>query len=350
MEDDAAEPAWHARPGRDDRPASEVILAALAGGVLVTDVDGEVRYCNLAAEDLLGQPAGSLTGRRLGPEPLVPGQAGVLDLVLPGGAERVLDVGVSTALLDGEPLRIACLWDITHRRQSERSLAATLDRQSADLAIAGHELRGPLAAIGMLAHVLADDQIALDLADRAAVAARVADHAGRLQLLVSRLLTSIQIDAEPARPARSPVRLAPLITEQLMAAGRPGAAGVTVTCPDDLTVLADSDDVAMMLANYLDNALVYARPPVAIAAGVSDGVARIEVSDGGPGVPDSFVPRLFERFARAPVARLRGEGIGLGLWIVRALAWANDGDAWYERAPGGGSRFCLRLPLATPPS
>ncbi len=279
----------------------------------------------------------------------MPGQAGELELVLPGGAERVLDVRVSTAVLDGEALRVTCLCDITHRRQSERSLRAGLERQSADLAVAGHELRGPLAAIGVLAHVLADDQITLDQADRAAVAARVADHAGRLQLLVSRLLTSVQLDADPTRRARGPVRLTPAIAEQLMAAGRAGAEGVTVTCPDDLTVLADRDDVAMMLGNYLDNALTYAIPPVAVLAGSVDGVARIEVTDGGPGVPDSFAPRLFERFARAPGARLRGEGIGLGLWIVRTLARANDGDAWYERSPGGGSRFVLRLPLAVPP-
>ena len=346
MGDDAGERARQAAPDRDDRPASEIILAAAAGGVLVTDEYGVVRYGNRAAEELLGQPAGSLAGRRLGPEPVVPGQDGELELSLPGGSARVLDVRVSTAVLNGEALRIACLCDITHRRQSERSLRAALERQSADLAVAGHELRGPLAAIGVLAHVLADDQIALDQADRAAVAARVADHAGRLQLLVSRLLTSVQIDAEQTRTAPGPVRLNPVIAEQLMAAGHAGAEGVTVTCPDDLTVLADRDDVAMMLGNFLDNALTYARPPVAILADAGDGVARIEVSDAGPGVPDSFVPRLFERFAREPGARLRGEGIGLGLWIVRTLARANDGDAWYERGAGGGSRFCLRLPLA----
>ncbi len=61
--DDAAERASRAAPGCDGYAASEVILAAAAGGVLVTDEGGVVRYCNRAAEELLGQPAGSLAGR-----------------------------------------------------------------------------------------------------------------------------------------------------------------------------------------------------------------------------------------------------------------------------------------------
>ncbi len=328
-----------------DGQTSELILAASADGVLAVDEQGVVRYCNRAAEELLGRPPGSLAGSRLGTE-LGPGQAGELELSLPGGVHRVLEQRVTTAVLDDERLRIVSLHDITHRKQSERALEAALERQSSDLAVAGHELRGPLAAIGVLAHVLADDQITLEPGDRAAVAARVADHAGRLQLLVSRLLTSAQIDAGAATHTRGPVPLAAVIAEQLMAAGREGSEGVTVTCANDLTVLADRDDVAMMLGNYLDNALIYAVAPIEILATAQDGVARIEVADCGPGVPDSFMPRLFERFARAPGAGLRGEGIGLGLWIVRTLARANDGDAWYERGPGHGSRFCLRLPLA----
>ncbi|HEX9064744.1 MAG TPA: ATP-binding protein [Streptosporangiaceae bacterium] len=329
--------------------ASEVILTATADGVLAIDENGLVRYCNPAAEELLGQPAGSLTGRRFADlAGLTPGLPSELELNLSGGTDRVLDLRVSTAALNGHQLRIAAMRDITYRRQSERSLEAALERQSAALAVAGHELRSPLAAIGVLAHVLADDQIALGPADRAAVATRVAEHAGRLQLLVSRLLTSAQIDAETARPAGSPVGLATVIGEQLHAAARPGAHEVTVSCPDDLTVLADRDDLATMVANYVDNALTYARPPVAITASAADGAAVIEVCDNGPGVPDSYVPRLFERFSRAPDAGLCGEGVGLGLWIVRTLARANNGEAWYERGPGGGSRFCLRLPLADP--
>ena len=101
-----------------------------------------------------------------------------------------------------------------------------------------------------------------------------------------------------------------------------------------------------MLGNYLDNALTHGRPPVEIRATERDEVVEIRVSDCGPGVPESFVPRLFDRFARvaAPGSAHRQEGTGLGLWIVATFATANGGAAWYE--PGPRSAFCLRLPIA----
>jgi signal transduction histidine kinase len=67
------------------------------------------------------------------------------------------------------------------------------------------------------------------------------------------------------------------------------------------------------------------------------------VIDNGDGVPEAFVPRLFERFAQAESA---GGGTGLGLSIVRGLAEAHGGEAWYEPAATGGGCFGLRLPSA----
>ncbi|HEY1322651.1 MAG TPA: ATP-binding protein, partial [Streptosporangiaceae bacterium] len=97
------------------------------------------------------------------------------------------------------------------------------------------------------------------------------------------------------------------------------------------------------------NALTYAGPPVEIQAAERDGCAEIWVTDHGPGVPASFIPHLFERFARAPETEHKTEGTGLGLWIVRAFAHANSGDAWYEPGRTGGASFCLHLPLAQAP-
>jgi signal transduction histidine kinase len=118
---------------------------------------------------------------------------------------------------------------------------------------------------------------------------------------------------------------------------------VSVSCSPRLTTAVDRAELTIMLANYVDNALTYGKQPVEIVANDENGWAVIEVSDHGPGVPPAFEPLLFERFARAPDAERMASGMGLGLWIVRTLAQANGGDAWYEPRTGGGSRFVLRL-------
>ena len=71
---------------------------------------------------------------------------------------------------------------------------------------------------------------------------------------------------------------------------------------------------------------------------------EVAVIDHGPGVPDSFVPHMFERFTQASAGATReASGAGLGLAIVDGLAAANGGEVVYER-DGGRTRFVVRLP------
>jgi K+-sensing histidine kinase KdpD len=317
------------------------ILEASADGVVAIDDHGTIRFRNQAAVQLLGPSAGDLVGSAFGHE-LTPGQATEIELVGPGGP-RVLDVRTTSTTVAGERLSIAVLRDMTQRKQSEHDLTAALDRQSAALAVAAHELHSPLAAIGVLAHVLSDLQVAMNTAERANLAERITDLAGRLQMLLRRLLTSMQIEANTARAAPEPVRVLEVIIDQLaLISAEPKA--MQVRCAPGVSAAVDRAELTMMLANYIDNALSYAEPPIEITGAESDDWTEIEVRDSGPGVSKAFEPLLFERFARAPEAERQAAGIGLGLWIVRTLARSAGGDAWYEPAKGGGSRFLLRLP------
>jgi signal transduction histidine kinase len=101
-----------------------------------------------------------------------------------------------------------------------------------------------------------------------------------------------------------------------------------------------------MVENYLTNAVKYGRPPFRIAATSAGDTARLAVVNAGDPVPEEFVPRLFDTFSRA-----RGtagiQGTGLGLSVVRSLARAQGGDAWYEPRPAGAA-FLLSLPVSRP--
>lgn len=330
---------------------SRLIVAASADGIVAVDDQGIIRLCNRAAQRLLARPAKDLIGSPFG-FPVVAGRAAEVELRLPGGGERVVEMRTTSTKLDGERLHIAALRDVTLRKQAERELEAALEERNAVLAVAAHELHSPLAAIGILAHVLADQQAAqatMPPADLTQIVDRIISLTSRLQLLVDRLLTAARIEAVGVRPVPELVPVLEVIVEQL-AQIEPKPEDIHVSCEPGLTALAGRAELSVMLANYLDNALAYGSPPIEVQAAERDDRAEIRVSDHGPGVPRSFEPHLFERFTRAPGTGQKAEGTGLGLWIVRTFAHANGGTAWHEPGDGEGSTFCLSLPLARAPA
>ena len=100
-----------------------------------------------------------------------------------------------------------------------------------------------------------------------------------------------------------------------------------------------------MLSNLVANSLRHGNPPVTITANRQDRHLRLVVEDRGEGVPHEFVPRLFDRFARSPESRRRGDGSGLGLAIAQAYARAHGGEIVYGPAVPHGARFEVVIPL-----
>jgi signal transduction histidine kinase len=128
-----------------------------------------------------------------------------------------------------------------------------------------------------------------------------------------------------------------------------GVADTTATRPARIqagSVHADPDHVERILTNYVTNALKYGERPVEVEAREDDGWVEIRVRDHGSGVPEEFIPRMWEKFARPNDSSDREKGTGLGLSIVAGLARANGGTAWYEPNHPRGSCFCIRLPRA----
>ncbi|MEU3516246.1 sensor histidine kinase [Streptomyces sp. NPDC006654] len=103
-------------------------------------------------------------------------------------------------------------------------------------------------------------------------------------------------------------------------------------------------DVVLVKASRggrLDNALRHGTGTVRLTATVHEGRLRLCVTDEGTGFPPEFLPRAFDRFARAEASRT-GEGSGLGLAFVQAVATAHGGTAHAENTGRGG---CVVLAL-----
>jgi signal transduction histidine kinase len=115
----------------------------------------------------------------------------------------------------------------------------------------------------------------------------------------------------------------------------------------------DRDKVERLLQNLVDNALKYVpmdgfvtirayRPGTHRAA---VGFARIDVWDTGPGIPDDYKAKLFDRFIQVKGRRGARRGIGLGLTFCKMVVEAHGGEIWIEDNPSGGSIFAFTLPM-----
>ncbi|HET7726012.1 MAG TPA: ATP-binding protein, partial [Candidatus Limnocylindrales bacterium] len=176
-----------------------------------------------------------------------------------------------------------------------------------------------------------------------------------LARLVTDLLDLGRIESGSLRADRDAYELDELVRGTLVRL-RPGMGGreVEVDVPTDLPpVLVDPLFVDQILANLLDNAVHYAPPPAAvrIAAIARDERVRLTVEDGGPGVPEDALPRLFEKFFRVshrPDGARRGTGVGLA--VVRGLATAMDAGVGARRSELGGLAVDVDLAIARLPT
>jgi signal transduction histidine kinase len=207
-----------------------------------------------------------------------------------------------------------------------------------------HNLQTPLARIRAYA-----DQLAHETGDRRP--AIVSEQADRLSRMVRQILTVSRLDSGVLRPM--PDVLAPLsaVRRAWEALGAEDVPFEIIDGSAGWLAVADPGDVDQILWALLDNAIKYgAGRPVRVEVRVDPAASRltITVSDQGPGVPEQDRAALFGRFARG-----RGtgqEGTGLGLYVARSLARANEGDLRLEpgQAAAPGANFSLDLPAESP--
>jgi DNA-binding response OmpR family regulator len=117
--------------------------------------------------------------------------------------------------------------------------------------------------------------------------------------------------------------------------------------PTPVYVRADADRLVQVVTNLLSNAIKFSSTGAEVSVGVESGpqTVRVLVRDHGPGIPDDFKPRVFERFAQADAtdARQKG-GTGLSLSIVKQIVTLLGGTVGFSDAAGGGTIFHVDLP------
>jgi signal transduction histidine kinase len=110
---------------------------------------------------------------------------------------------------------------------------------------------------------------------------------------------------------------------------------------------ADQGKLTRVIANLIDNAIKFAPSGSQVVVSASlfaDDQIIIQVSDNGPGVPEDYREKIFERFTQVPGSHGRRRGTGLGLTFCKLAVEAHGGRIWVDANPDGGSIFKITLP------
>lgn len=118
---------------------------------------------------------------------------------------------------------------------------------------------------------------------------------------------------------------------------------------DEVFVDGDDDRLRQIVTNQLTNALKFVPPSGSVTVTVhrTGQWAELRISDSGPGIPDTDLPHIFDRFFRSRTARADGSGIGLA--VAKELTTAHGGTITATSSPGTGAVFITRLPASSRP-
>jgi signal transduction histidine kinase/ActR/RegA family two-component response regulator len=229
-------------------------------------------------------------------------------------------------------------------------------RQTEFLAMLAHELRNPLAPIGMAAALIARTQGATpQLLDLAQVIGRQVAH---MSHLLDDLLDAARISSGTVTLSLEPVLLSEVVAlavETLASRMRERDQQFSVSLPDQAVVLhGDKVRLVQVFTNLLANASKYTDNggSIHLAATLSGDQVQLTFQDNGSGIPPDLLPHIFDLFTQGPRSLARSEGgLGVGLNVVRNLVEMHGGrvDAASPGA-GLGSTFSVTLPVtdATP--
>jgi signal transduction histidine kinase len=211
------------------------------------------------------------------------------------------------------------------------------------ISTAAHELRTPASILIGVAATLQERRETLDEEKTAQLLAVLYDASQRLGHLIEELLDFSRVESQALGLETRSFAVRPLVEDVVLEVAPGGAAELEVHVAPDIHI--DSDDAILrrILSNLMRNAMLHGAPPVRVSATRGPSMATITVEDHGAGVPNGFVPRLFDPFARAVDAEGK-PGAGLGLAIASSYSRKLGGELVYETAEPSGARFSLRIP------
>ena len=356
--------------GRDRLAA---VLNSVGEGIALIETDGRITLANEVIASLTGLPQSDFIGKRLRdfPQPILqtfgfthPEAEDLIAKLIEGDTQ--LTAKVTFTLADHKPERflerilvpvlsqnsrvigwVIVLRDITDEfqiRQARDLISETLI----------HDLRSPISAVLGALDVVGESVADNDPGGMAQPAISIARRsAQRVLSMVESLLEIARMQAGKIELNLTSAHLRTLVEHTLSELAKQAAEyGITMqneVSPDFPLIRLDQNKILRVLGNLVDNAIKFTpehgRITVSVALSQNNFVT-VQVSDTGPGIPEEYQDKVFDRFSQVPGQVGRRRGSGLGLAYCRMAVEAHGGRIWVDSTPQGGSSFLFTLPLA----
>jgi PAS domain S-box-containing protein len=248
------------------------------------------------------------------------------------------------------------LVDVTERRKAEEALRAAAEALAASnqvkdefLGLVSHELRTPVTTIFGNAHLLRGRAGLLATEETDSMLTDIADESNRLLGIIENLLLLTRLGS--GTPPEQEPQLIAHVTRNAVDGYRQHHPERSISLevqPGQMVVEADRGHLEMLLDNLLTNATKYSPSSTEIEVVVSsdDREARVRVLDRGIGIGDADASQLFTAFYRTEAAKMRTQGLGIGLAVCQRIVDSLGGRIWAEPREGGGTEAGFALPLA----
>lgn len=240
-------------------------------------------------------------------------------------------IGVTVILADVTPLRRA--------DEAKSSMVLTVS----------HELRTPLTGLRMALSLLAGNGFGPVTDKQKSLIVTAREDSDRLYRIIDNLLNISRLESGRAQLQFRPMSVSEMVSMALDPL-RPGFAGknisLTTEIADNLAnVQADALSISSALTNLLSNAMKFTPDGGAVKLWAETDAerTRISIADTGPGIPEQYRKRIFEKFFRVP-NKDGPSGAGLGLTIAHEIVEAHGGELTFACPAEGGTIFTITLP------
>lgn len=220
------------------------------------------------------------------------------------------------------------------------------------ISVVSHELRTPLTSIVGALKLAHSDTLADVPEQRNKLLAIALKNSTRLTELVNDLLDLDKLQSGAMSFNREKIDLAAIVADAIEQsatfAAEYGVKFVANRIAPQTFIDGDGQRINQVIVNILSNAAKFSPrgAEVMISVNATNGYGRVEIADRGPGIPDSFRSRLFDRFTQADSSTTRKvQGSGLGLHICKSIVDAHGGGIDFRPNDGGGTIFYFEIPL-----